>query len=664
MRYLRSQLMPPAQTFILVSGATGVGLALLVLVGWCTGSTNLLQALPTSAPMQFKTAFAFLLCGLAFLLHLDKRTYLAAACSVGVCLIALLTLGQYLFGVDLSFDEFLIERYVTGKTTHLGRMAPNTALLFLFSGLALALLNLLLKKETGTKQRLARIVENSINEVYVFDAATFKFMEVNASATTNIGYSREELKELTPIDLSTKYSRKDFEALVRPLRRGERDCIRFDMVHRRKDGTEYDVEVVLQQIRSDDGEAFAAIIEDVTQKNRAEEQLRQAQKMEAVGQLTGGLAHDFNNLLGVILGNLQLIERSVQDSEKSKTRIKAALKAVEKGAELTRRLLAFARRQKLDAETIEPNPLIENLSDLLKHTLGEKIALECRLAENIPSIRTDPHQLEAAILNLAVNARDAMPDGGNLTIESDVIHLDEDHAARDCEVTAGNYVVLAVTDTGVGIPADRIDEVFEPFFTTKEVGQGSGLGLSMVYGFIKQSGGHVRIYSEVGRGTTVRMYVPVEDHIKFTTERPSVPTVEEVGGEETILVVEDQEDVREVAVALLDDLGYKVFEAENGLQGLAVLESKSEIDLLLTDIVMPGGIDGVELARAAHKLRPGLPVLFTTGYAAAAVLREAEVKAACNLVTKPYRRADLAAKIRQALDGQAAASEGVLTAAE
>lgn len=395
-----------------------------------------------------------------------------------------------------------------------------------------------------------------------------------------------------------------------------------------------------------------AVLTDVTDRRIVEKQLVQAQKMESVGQLTGGLAHDFNNLLGVVMGNLQLVERSLKTDEKAKKRIASALGAVERGAELTRRLLAFSRRQALETETIEPNPLIEGFSDMLRRTLGESIDLECRLADDIPKVCTDPTQLESAILNLAVNARDAMPEGGKLSIETAFIVLDEDYAARESEVSPGNYVMLAVSDTGGGIPADKLDKVFEPFFTTKEVGKGSGLGLSMIYGFMKQSGGHVRVYSEVGVGTTVRLYLPTTSGVNAEATSDADLPEDAEGDGETILLVEDQEDVREVAVALLEDLGYSVIDAKDGQLGLALLESTSEIDLLLTDVVMPGGLDGAALAKAARAMRPELPILFATGFAEAAVLRRGDIKANENLVTKPYRRADLAIKVRQALEEQ------------
>lgn len=398
-----------------------------------------------------------------------------------------------------------------------------------------------------------------------------------------------------------------------------------------------------------------AVMTDVTERKAVERQLIQAQKMESVGQLTGGLAHDFNNLLAVVMGNLQLIEHAGDHDPRTGRRITAALDAAERGAALTSRLLAFARRQQLESETVEPNPLIEELGSILRRTLGENIALDCRLAEGLPCIRTDRAQLESALLNLALNSRDAMPNGGKLTIASGFAAAGRVHDLQDSDGAAGDYVVIAVSDTGGGIPADKIEKVFEPFFTTKEFGKGSGLGLSMVYGFIKQSGGHVRIQSEPGRGTTVRLFLPVADDDGARAEpRPGPAPGPAIGGSETVLVVEDQEGVRHIATAMLEDLGYTVLAAASGMEALDVLRDPGQrVDLLFTDMVMPGEMNGAELAQCVRTLRPGLPIVFTTGYAEASILHRGEASAAANLVTKPYRREELAAKLRQALDGAA-----------
>jgi nitrogen-specific signal transduction histidine kinase/ActR/RegA family two-component response regulator len=402
-----------------------------------------------------------------------------------------------------------------------------------------------------------------------------------------------------------------------------------------------------------DGEMInlLGVFTDITERKIIDQQLLQAQKMESVGQLTGGLAHDFNNLLGVVLGNLQLIERTISSDDKTIRRLTAATDAVEKGAELTRRLLAFSRKQKLETESVAPTELVSGMSKLLNTMLGEGIELECILCENTPEIRTDPVQLESALMNLAANARDAMPNGGNLTIETKVVTFDEENVPNEHDVTSGTYVMIAVTDTGEGIPMDNLQNAFEPFFTTKEVGRGSGLGLSMVYGFTKQSGGHAKIYSEVNVGTTVRLYLPVDerkldrDVIQQHKEKVDVLP----GNGQLILVVEDQPEVREVAAGLLEDLGYRVLTADCGKSALMILAERDDIELMFTDMVMPGGIDGAELALRVRRIHPDMPIVFTTGYADAAVLREGKIKQSSNLVTKPYRRSELAEKIGYSL---------------
>ena len=462
-----------------------------------------------------------------------------------------------------------------------------------------------------------------------------------------LGYSRDEVIGRLSTDFLTPDSAKKAvnEFLPRFLENGVGKDIEYQFLT--KSGEVVDVLLSGVVEHGDDGRVNTAmaVLTDITERKSFERKLIQAQKMESVGQLTGGLAHDFNNLLGVISGNLQLIEAVGPADPKFDRRISAALRAVERGAELTRRLLAFSRRQKLETKSVDPNALLRGMTDMLKRTLGEAVGLDFPMS-NVPSVRADPSQLESSILNLAVNARDAMPDGGTLTIETSVVHLDDDYVTRETDVARGDYVLISVTDTGVGIPQDLLTKVIEPFFTTKDVGKGSGLGLSMVYGFLTQSGGHLRIYSELGRGTSVRMFLPVDPHAS-NAERASLPlNVAEVRGEETVLVVEDNADVREVAVALLENLGYTVLEAENGRSALAVLKTDQTVDLLFTDIVMPGGMDGTDLARAARMMRPNLPVVFATGYAEAAMVHEGDFITADNLVTKPYRRSELAAKLR------------------
>lgn len=467
-----------------------------------------------------------------------------------------------------------------------------------------------------------------------------------------MGYKRSEVIGRKSTDFLTPESAAKAAKRARLQKGGMNNCIDVEHQMRTKSGKIIDVLLSAVAQYDENGALLSsmAVITDITERKVVERQFLQAQKMESVGQLTGGLAHDFNNLLGVVLGNLQLIERTVDD-EKSLKRIAAASSAVEKGAELTRRLLAFSRKQTLESELIDPTPLVSGMSDMLHRILGENIALKCVLSDDLPTIRTDPAQLESALLNLSVNARDAMPDGGQLTIETEFAVLDEDYVENIDGLKPGAYVVIAVTDTGVGIAEDKLEKVFEPFFTTKEVGNGTGLGLSMVYGFTKQSGGYTRIYSEIDYGTTVRLYLPVDSRRgdKAVKARQTSNAAIVDGRGELILIVEDQADVRDMAAALLEDLGYRVLTADCGVSALNVLAERTDIDLMFTDMVMPGGMDGSKLARLAQRVYPDLPTVFTTGYADAAVLRDGDITTTKNLITKPYKRADLASKIGAAL---------------
>jgi CheY-like chemotaxis protein len=386
--------------------------------------------------------------------------------------------------------------------------------------------------------------------------------------------------------------------------------------------------------------------------------------MEAVGQLTGGLAHDFNNLLQIVVGNLELLKRSLPaDAARQLRSVDNAMSGARRAATLTQRLLAFSRRQPLEPRPVSVNKLVSGMSELLSRSLGETIQLETVLAAGVWRVEADPNQLENAILNLAVNARDAMPDGGRLTIETANTRLDESYVQQNVEVSPGQYVVICVSDTGVGMSKDVATRVFEPFFTTKEVGKGTGLGLSQVYGFVKQSGGHVKIYSEQGdadsRGTTVKLYLP--RYFGEETEEDETPEelTPEGGPEETILVVEDDMDVRAYTVEVLRELGYGVLEASDAHSALRLLRDAAvRCDLLFTDVVLPGGANGEQLAQAAHEARPGLKVLFTTGYARNAIVHHGRVDPGVQLITKPFTYADLAARVRDVLDSAPAAGRG------
>lgn len=381
------------------------------------------------------------------------------------------------------------------------------------------------------------------------------------------------------------------------------------------------------------------------------EALRQAQKMEAIGQLTGGVAHDFNNLLQVIVGNLDTLNRNLpQEMGRLRRATAQAMTGAQRAAALTQRLLAFARRQPLDPKPVDANALIRGMSEMLHRTLGEIYEIEIVLAGGLWKTEADPNELESALLNLAINARDAMPNGGKLTIETFNAHLDEAYAALHAEVLAGQYTAISVSDTGSGMDGETLARAFEPFFTTKAQGRGTGLGLSQVYGFVKQSKGHVKLYSEVGEGTTVKIYLPRLLSEASIEDAPEVLPVPEAATGETILVVEDDFDVRAYTVESLKELGYLVLEARDGPSALAFLEDDVRIDMIFTDVVLPGGMTGADIVKRAAELRPGLKALFTTGYSRNAIVHHGRLDKGVQLLSKPFSFEELAAKVRDVLD--------------
>jgi signal transduction histidine kinase/CheY-like chemotaxis protein len=392
---------------------------------------------------------------------------------------------------------------------------------------------------------------------------------------------------------------------------------------------------------------------EVRRRETAEDTLRQLQKMEAVGRLTGGIAHDFNNHLTVISSNIELLQRRMPAGNASLSRLTdAAMTGVQRAATLTHRLLAFSRQQPLEPEPLDVGRLVSNISDLLRRTLGESIAIETVLSGGLWLTRVDTNQLENALLNLAVNARDAMPDGGKLTIETANAHLDDAYAASHADVTAGQYVLLAVTDTGTGMTPDVVSKAFEPFFTTKPLGRGTGLGLSMVYGFVKQSGGHLAIYSEPEQGCIVKVYLPrfIREETKRAPTVNAATAAHPPADGETILVVEDDEGVRRSSVEALREMGYEVLEAGDAMDGVRLIVDRGGIDLLFTDVGLPGGVNGRVLADAARSARPGLRVLFTTGYTRNAILHNGMLDRGVHFIAKPFSLTDLAAKIREVLE--------------
>lgn len=650
----------------------------------------------------------------------------------------------------------------------------------------------------------AQIVENGLGESYVFDTTDFRFMLVNRQARQNLGYDSDALAAMRPWNIKPLLTEAQFHALIAPLVDGRETLLQFETVHRRRDGSDYDVRVRLQLLRSGAEAVFFAAVEDISAARRAEQRLRettdrlnaivnntrmalfmmddrqrcifmnaaaeamtgfrfaeieghvlhdvihhthpdgrhfplaecaidralpennqqsgeevfvhrdghfypvgftaspmrdadgtpfgtvievrtiadeiaaraalqdynarlerdiavaiaerkhaemqlfQAQKMEAIGNLTGGIAHDFNNILQVIEGNLELLGRNIDGSDAGKRRLAHALAGVERGARLTAQLLAFGRRQPLEPTPLHLGRLLQGLDDMLRRTLGEAVEIEIVAGGGLWNCNVDRAQIENAILNLAINARDAMNGLGKLTLEVGNAELDDHYAAAHADLVPGQYVMLAVTDTGGGIPAEMQEKVFEPFFTTKPEGQGTGLGLSMVYGFVKQSGGHVTLYSEAGQGTTVRLYLPRTRRAEAAADNIAQPELR--GGTETILVVEDDDAVRATAVDLLTELGYRVLKAANGDSAMAILESGVAIDLLFTDVVMPGSVRSTDLARRMMAMHRGGAVLFSSGYTQNAIVHAGRLDEGVDLLSKPYGRESLARKVRHVLE--------------
>ena len=482
---------------------------------------------------------------------------------------------------------------------------------------------------------------------------------VNRSALEMLGFTEDELLGHSAHAMF-HHSRPDgspFPAEECPnlvtIRSGEvREGVE-DLFWKKPDGT-LPVRLSSRPVRKD-GELVGAVVsfQDLSHHKEIEAQLRQAQKMEAVGRLTGGVAHDFNNLLTVIMGNVQLLQRVLGDEHKAIARLDKIMSAAKSGAELTRRLLTFSRQQVLETGTVDINELVRDMEDMLRRTMGENIAINTAIADVACLGRTDRNQLEHALLNLSVNARDAMADGGCLTIQTRRRSLSEAYAATHTEVRPGDYVEIAVSDTGAGIAPEIMDKIFEPFFTTKEKGKGTGLGLSTIFGFMKQSGGHVSVYSELGHGTTFRLFVPVASADAAMIDASEEDARPRARGRRnaTLLVVEDDEGVRDIAVSKLADAGYRVVEACNGPSGLQTFIDHPEIEMVFSDVIMPGGMSGPEMVELIRKQRPGIPVLFASGYAEHALRKRGGWIDRSKFIAKPYDVSEMVASVESLLEG-------------
>lgn len=501
----------------------------------------------------------------------------------------------------------------------------------------------------GQARKLQAILQSAIDAIITIDAAGI-ITTVNPAAARLFGYPEAAfLGRNVNFLMPEPYHSAHDDYIANYRRTGERKIIGIgrEVTGRRSDGSTFPMHLAVSEFEVDGRQHFTGIIHDMSAQKATEQALRQAQKMEAMGQLTGGIAHDFNNLLTVIIGNLEMLEGRLTTAAQRELATEA-LEAADLGARLTARLLAFARRSHLEPEIVNLNDFVLGLTDMLHRTLGSTIALSNALTPRLWPTRIDPSQVESAIVNLAVNARDAMPEGGRLIIETGNVSVDEAMSEGLDGLAPGDYVRLRVADTGQGMPPEVRERAFEPFFTTKDTGRGTGLGLSMIYGFAKQSGGHATIYSEAGRGTTVNIYLPRHGEARAEPEERGESARPDTG--KTILVVEDDPRVRRLTVNRLDALGYATLVAADAQEALTILEGGADIDLVFTDLVMPGGMSGYELAHRVAEDRPGLPVLLTSGYADELVRRDPDAISRLKVLSKPYRQSDLASAIADALE--------------
>jgi PAS domain S-box-containing protein len=500
-------------------------------------------------------------------------------------------------------------------------------------------------------ERMARGIIDTALDAFVQTDKNGSILDWNSQAETIFGWTRKQALGENFIDLVLSGTDHDdlTSALQRFLASGQ-DQIRGrrrELLARRSDGHEFRAELSITALKLREGFVFNGFFRDLTDTIAAEERLRQAEKMEALGQLTGGIAHDFNNILTVITGTIEILTDAVAKEPQLAAITRMIDDAAARGAELTQHLLAFARKQPLQPRDTDVNTLIIDTVKMLRPTLGEQIEIESVFEDEICLAAVDPNQLATAMLNLSLNARDAMPGGGKLILETGTAFLDENYASMHGDVRPGRFILIAVSDTGTGIPAAMLDKVFNPFFTSKGPGKGTGLGLSMVYGFVKQSAGHIKIYSEEGHGTTIKMYLPPGTGELPASEVSAVPAVQ--GGKEIILVVEDDRLVRDYVLTQLHSMGYVTLDAANAAEALAVVDAGSEFDLLFTDVIMPGAMNGRQLANEIRNRKPALKVLYTSGYTENAIIHHGRLDAGVLLLAKPYRKSDLALMLRRAL---------------
>ena len=509
------------------------------------------------------------------------------------------------------------------------------------------------KELKASEDRLRSAFQNvSTGNIVISDTGLIEIF--NVAAEEIFGYPADEVIGRNVAMLMPEPDHGRHDRYIRNyLGTGEAKIIGVgrDVTGLRKNGETFPMRLGVGEMRVGSRSSFVSSISDLTDIKALEAKFLQSQKMEAMGLLTGGVAHDFNNLMAIMMGNAELLKDMLGDNPKASGRVAGIIQAIERGASLTQRLLAFSRQQILTPKETDVNKLVLGLEDMLGRTLGETVDLKVITGPDDCVAMIDPSQLELVIINLAVNARDAMPQGGRLMIETTTVTLDEAYTSQCDDLQPGEYVQVAVSDSGTGMPSEILERVFEPFFTTKDVGQGSGLGLSMVFGFAKQSKGHASIYSEVGKGTTVKVFLPHILSGEVAAVIDTLKTPELSVGHERILIVEDDKDVRKISTEILITSGYEIVEAVDSAHAIEMLRDKP-FDLLFTDVVLPGGFTGVEIAELAKRFQPDIKILYTSGYTENAVIHSGELDPGGSLVSKPYRRHDLLEKVRALFDGE------------
>lgn len=498
-----------------------------------------------------------------------------------------------------------------------------------------------------SEKQFRTLVESAPDAVLISNSGG-KILLVNKQAEILFGLTRKDLMRRTLEEVIPNINLKQLEQKVTGTDGGSIEKNLFSTTVEDNEGQEKPVEVAISTSKAEEGVALTCLIRDVSDRMKLESLVRQTQKMDAIGKLTGGMAHDFNNLLGVVMGNVDLAARKLEEDSPLRKRLDTIRKASESGADLTKRMLAVARRQPLQPKATNINRIIEEMSDILPRTLGPDVEIRYSVRENIPAVLIDKSGLENVILNLAINSRDAMPNGGEFKICTDIVHLTESNPfVKQDDVSPGTYVLISFTDEGEGMPEDVLQRVFEPFFSTKERGKGTGLGLAMSYGFVKQSGGSIQIFSEVGKGTKLDILLPVSEEEEVVTSKESTQIESVLSGNnsEKVLVVDDEPELLEVTKTFMEDMGFDVISATNGKEGITALRNNPDTNLLFTDIVMPGGINGVKLAKTAREEVPDIKVLYMSGFPSGVIADRSGVELDAPLITKPYSMKELASAL-------------------